>query len=158
MEEYGKIILLQNVVFLGDEKAITDSKYFRYRPCIVMGETENEIYVLPISSNYGYVVNTEYNFEIKKEEIEPINGFHFRDLSYVKVNNMLKKTLYYYNDCGYLDRESYYELLQLIKEYIEKLKLNKLNGEIYIEYEEELDRQLKVLGRGKNEIKKRKRS
>lgn len=158
MDDFGKIILLQNVVFLGDGKAITDSKYFRDRPCIVMGESDSEIYVLPLSSNFGYK-EKHYNYSISKDSIEPIHNFIFKDLSCVRVNNLLKKNLYYYNECGYLSLNCYYNLLLLIQKYLEDLKKNPLNGEIFEEYEEELERQLKVirgktLKRRKNETKK----
>jgi len=144
MDKFGRIILLQNVVFLGGGKAMTDSKYFRDRPCVVLGETDTEIFVLPLSSNYGFSCN-EYNYSLHNDDIDASNKFIFNDLSYVKVNNLLKKNLYYYNDCGYLRRESYMGLLKLIKKHIDKLKKNPLNGEIYQEYELELDRQLKIL-------------
>ena len=151
---------MKYVVFLGDGKAITDSKYFRDRPCIVLGESDSEIYILPLSSNFGYK-DTDYNFVVTKDDIDPICKYCFRDLCYAKVNNLLKKNLYYYNECGYLKLDSYYKLLLLIKKYIENLKQNPLNGEIYQEYEMELDRQLnhlkgKKLRRRKNETKKSK--
>jgi len=106
MDDFGRIILLQNVVFLGDGKAITDSKYFRDRPCIVMGESDSEIYILPLSSNYGYK-DTDYNFAVTKDDIDPMCKYCFKDLCYTKVNNLLKKNLYYYKECGYLKRNSY---------------------------------------------------
>lgn len=158
MNDFGRIILLQNVVFLGDGKAMTDSKYFRDRPCIVMGESDTEIYVLPLSSNFGYK-EVVYNYPLHKEDIVPIYKYCFKDLSYVKVNNLLKKNLYYYNECGYLEEDCYYKLLLLIKKYIEDLKQNPLNGEVYQEYELELDRQIGILSskkliRRRNETKK----
>lgn len=161
MDNFGRIILLQNVVFLGDGRAMTDSKYFRDRPCIVMGESDSEIYVLPLTSNFGYKEG-EYNFPLTKDSINSISDYYFKDLSYVKVNNLLKKNLYYYNECGYLKMDSYYKLLLLIKKYLEDLKKNPLNGEIYQEYEMELDRQISILSskklvRRKNETKKSKR-
>lgn len=145
MDNFGRIILLQNVVFLGDGKAMTDSKYFRDRPCIVMGESDTEIFVLPLSSNYGFK-DKDYNFPLHKDDIVPMYKYIFKDLSYVKVSNLLKKNLYYYNECGYLEIDCYLELLKIVKKYIEDLKLNPLNGEIYQEYEEELDRQINILG------------
>lgn len=158
MDDFGRIILLQNVVFLGDGKAMTDSKYFRDRPCVVMGESDTEIFVLPLSSNYGFK-DKDYNFALHKEDIVPLCKFIFKDLSYVKVNNLLKKNLYYYNECGYMELDCYLELLKVIREYINDLKQNPLNGEIYEEYEGELLRQLRILEgkklkRSKHETKK----
>lgn len=157
MNYNGTIILLQNVIFIDDKKTMIDSKYFHNRPCLVIGETDEELYVLPLSSNYSYQ-HQEYNFALSEKDIIPLVNQSFKKLSYLKIDNIFKKKICYYKICGQLKPKVFNNLLNTIKLNLETLKERELNGEIYQEYESYLNHQLQTIEKVQNEqIKKLKR-
>jgi len=156
MNSSGKIILLQNVVFLGNQTAMVDSKHFHDRPCLIVGETETEIFVLPLSTHLGYNEQIP-NYPILGKNIICENNYDFKECSYIKLGNLFKKNLCYYPICGSLEIKEYREILKAIRQNIQVLKKKELNGQFYREYEPYLNEQLKILKRSKNETKKRQR-
>jgi len=154
-DSFGRVVSLSNVVFTGDGKHQVDSKLFRRRPCVIIGDNGDEYFILPLSSNES-ISDKKFCFILEDNKVIEHNSLdhNSRGVSYIKISNLFKRDICYYKDCGVIKDGCYIALLYMIKNNIEELRNNPLNGDIYSEFEPELDRQIKVLKRRRDEIKK----
>lgn len=128
MYNIGSIILLKNFIYK-DHTGTKKIDHAKYRPCLVIGEDNENIYILPISSSI-LKNNRESHYEIPNKYID------INKKEYIDFNAIYKAKI-----CGYrvkddLDTNDLYDLLTSFYQYHTKNnneEFNKIKDIIYNE-------------------------
>lgn len=145
--ELGGIVIFKNIVFRNRNISKTheiDHSFYSGRPCIYIGEYDDNMYFLPITSPDLRREQKSFDVMIRQRD-------HSRLSKDCKVNfvNIIKKPIAFYNQIDFLneseinemidkglilyefDSEEYYDVLfKLFSEYAKKNKIDTVNYKI----------------------------
>lgn len=146
MKSEGEIVLVKNVVFQGGEEEHADLKSLRGRPCIIVDETDDSYYMLPMSTTeYKDKEKEIYTSIVRNKDIYDKGKYHFAPTSYVRLKEMIVRDIYYFERIGILGDRTYHSIIKSLIRLNKLLRENPHNGQLYKKIQRDLEEQSRVL-------------
>ena len=108
--EIGSIVKIKNICF---KDGIVDHSYKQGRPCIYIGEVDEKMYFMPLST-----AEPEKNYV----KFRPNERNNLKKFSQINVRNVIEKDLHFVNPTGYLDEEDLVLIFNSVKKYYTTLR------------------------------------
>ena len=153
--DVGKILLIKNVVFTSEGYNQADMKSLRGRPCLVISQTDENYYMLPMSSHMSRF-QEDLNFGFKQDNIFGYDKHNCNADSFVRVSDLFKRDIRFYKELGFVSKFQFLKMLKYIIQNYDFLKNNSLNGNLYDEVIKNLRKQRNdIICEEKKLVKKR---
>lgn len=144
-DNIGKIIIVNNIVFIDKflNRKVADHSSLTGRPCIIIDEIDDKMYLLPLTSTLYYGKFKKHQFIIHKFDI--INS-DFPKKEYVELTPIIKRDLFSGADYGELTPIAYYQLINSLRKLYNLDEHKKyLDLELYKEIEDSISDKIKKL-------------
>lgn len=113
MIEIGSIVKIKNICF---KDGIVDHSYKQGRPCVFIGELDEKMYFMPLST-----AELEKNYV----KFRPNEKNNLMKMSQINVRNVIEKDIHFLNPTGYLDEEDLVMIFYSVKNYYTTIKSEK---------------------------------
>jgi len=125
-DNIGKIVIVKNISFKDTKDGIlqADHAALSGRPCIIISDSLDKMYLLPSTSNQKKRKYIEEYFELTEENFN--YTFLKTNPSFIKLSRIIEKEIFFGQDYGEISPTSYYELLKSFIKCQEKHKNNEL--------------------------------
>lgn len=144
-DNIGKIIIIKNLSFKDFYREIPQADHCALtgRPCIILTEIEDKMYILPLTSKVVSGVLLPFQFCLQTWDV--IDDPRPK-VKQVKLKPIIEKNLFFSQCQGELTPIAYYELLKsLLKLYNDPKQAKYLEFDIYNKIEKDLNQKVKKL-------------
>ena len=118
-DNIGKIILVKNIVFTNKENIkVADHSALKGRPCIIITETEDKMYLLPCCTSGD-------KYKKYKMVVKPTDTLDRRwhKESYVSLNSVIEMNIFFNTSYAELTPLAYYKLLKNVINFFNRIMM-----------------------------------